>query len=359
MSIPNQYDVIIVGAGPAGSCTAKYINPNRTGKRVLILEGKKQVGVPMQCGEAIPTYDELLTIFPEADCAELYDLPEDIYAGSIEGLKLKAPSGRSYVAYLKGQMFDREKLDQHLFDRALENGVEYRLGARVKHISGNRVKTADEEFTAKVIIGADGVYSVVSNSFAAFEPNKDICPCSLVLAEGDFNEDIIELWFESRFPGGYFWLFPKNKIGEANIGLGMRGQKNVRGMLDQVLKEISGQYKLKIKEKGGGAVPLGGLKKKVAHDHVALVGDAAGMVFPTNGGGTGLAMMAGKWLGEIIAENLPLSEYEKKVQTVMAPVLKSSLQTRRQMDFFRKNSTLFSTVMWMANLKGWRNFIIG
>ena len=72
-----------------------------------------------------------------------------------------------------------------------------------------------------------------------------------------------------------------------------------------------------------------------------------------------MAMMAGKWLGEIIAENLPLSEYEKKVQAVMAPVLKSSLQTRRQMDFFRKNSALFSTVMWVANLKGWRNFIIG
>ncbi len=355
----NHYDVIIVGAGPAGSCTAKYINPNRTGKRVLILEGKKQVGVPMQCGEAIPTYEELLTIFPEADCAELYHLPEDIYAGSIEGLKFKAPSGKAYVAHLKGQMFDREKLDQHLFDRAVENGAEYRLGARVKQISGNSVKTADAEFTADMLIGADGVYSVVSNSFAAFEPNKDICPCSLVLAKGDFYEDIIELWFESRFPGGYFWLFPKNKIGEANIGLGMRGPKNVRGMLDQVLLEIAERYNLKIKTKGGGAVPLGGLKKKVVHEHVALVGDAAGMVFPTNGGGTGLAMMAGKWLGEMIAADLPLSEYEKKVQTVIAPVLKSSLQTRRQMDFFRKNSALFSTVMWLANLKGWRNFIIG
>ena len=81
----SHYDVIIIGAGPAGSCTAKYINPNRTGKKVLILEGKKQVGIPMQCGEAIPTYDELLTIFPEADCAELYDLPEDIYAGTCLG----------------------------------------------------------------------------------------------------------------------------------------------------------------------------------------------------------------------------------------------------------------------------------
>ena len=82
----------------------------------------------------------------------------------------------------------------------------------------------------------------------------------------------------------------------------------------------------------------------MAHDHVALVGDAAGMVFPTNGGGTGLAMMAGKWLGKIIAENQSLVQYEKKVQTVMAPVLKSSLQTRRQMDFFRKSTILYTLV---------------
>ena len=114
-----------------------------------------------------------------------------------------------------------------------------------------------------------------------------------------------------------------------------------------------------VTQKGGGAVPLGGLKRRVVYEHVALVGDAAGMVFPTNGGGTGVAMMAGKWLGETIAAGRPLSDYGIKVQTAIAPVLRRSLRTRRQMDFFRKNETVFSTMMWFANLKGWRNFIIG
>lgn len=355
----NHYDIIIIGAGPAGSCVARYIHPNHTGKRVLLLEAKKQVGIPMQCGEAIPTYDELLTIFPNADCAELYDLPEEVYAGNIEGIKFKSPSGKEYVAYLKGQMFHRDKLDQHLFDLAIENGVEYRLGCRVKRVEKNRVLTANEEFSADMIVGADGVYSLVAGSFPEFEPNRDICPCSLVLAHGDFSADLIELWFESRFPGGYFWLFPKNKMGEANIGLGMRGPKNVRGLLDTVLLEIQDQYKIRIKQKGGGAVPLGGLKKRLVHDNIALVGDAAGMVFPTNGGGTGLAMMAGKWLGQILAQNRSLIDYEQKVQADMAPILKTSLRMRKQMDFFRKNEALFSLVMWLANLKGWRNFIIG
>ncbi len=354
-----HFDVIIVGAGPAGSCTAMYIDPNRSGKRVLLLEGKKEVGVPMQCGEAIPTYEELLTIFPDADCGELYDLSAEVYTGSIEGIRFRSPSGREYVAPLKGRMFDRKKLDQYLFQQALERGATYRLNTRVKRIVGNRVVTSQGEFTGDIIVGADGVYSVVAASFPEFEPNRDICPCALVLAKGDFYEELIDLWFESRFPGGYFWLFPKNDIGEANIGVGVRGVRNVRGLLNQVLEEIGDEYDLTVLERSGGAVPLGGLKRRVVRGNVALVGDAAGMVFPTNGGGTGVAMMAGKWLGEIIAAGRPLSEYEARVKRSIAPVLQRSLRTRRQMDFFRKNETLFSGLMWLANLKGWRNFIIG
>ncbi|MCG8608189.1 NAD(P)/FAD-dependent oxidoreductase [bacterium] len=359
MSDQHHYDVIVIGAGPAGSCTAQYIHPNRSGKRVLILESKKQVGIPMQCGEALPTYAELLTIFPGADCAEIYDIPAHIHAGRIEGLRFKAPSGKSYVAHLKGQMFHRDKLDQHFFASAVENGAEYKLGARVKRIQGNRVLTVDQQYTADIIVGADGVHSVVAASFPAFRPNRDICPCAFVLAEGEFDEEIIQLWFESRFPGGYFWLFPKNAAGEANIGLGVRGPTAVRRLLDQVLKELQSQYAFTIKQKGGGAVPLGGLKNKIVDKHVALVGDAAGMVFPTNGGGTGVAMMAGKWLGEMIAAGQPLIEYEKKIQALVRPVLKSSLRTRKQMDFFRKNDRIFSALMWVANQTGWRSFIIG
>ncbi len=54
-----RYDVIIVGAGPAGSTTAYYINPARSGISVLLLESRRQIGLPIQCGEALPTYHDL------------------------------------------------------------------------------------------------------------------------------------------------------------------------------------------------------------------------------------------------------------------------------------------------------------
>lgn len=355
----DHYDIIIVGAGPAGSCTARAIEPQRSGRSVLLLERRKQVGVPIQCGEAIPTYAELKSIFPDIDCPELFDFPPDVIAGTIEGLKLVDPFGRAYIAHLKGRMFHRDRLDQWLFDLAVDAGAEYRLHTRVRRIEGNRLVTDRGEYTADVIIGADGPQSIVSDSFPAFAPNRDLCPCSFVIAEGDFGkEEIIELWFQCRFPGGYFWLFPKNRAGQANIGLGVRGYR-VRKVLDEVLAEIEGQRRFRVRYRGGGVVPLGGLKKRLAWRNVALVGDAAGMVFPSNGGGTGLAMAAGKMLGTVLRLGLPLEEYERRARSVFGKVLRNSLRVRRQMDLVRHSDRGFAAVMWLANLRGWRSFIIG
>ncbi|NIR53184.1 geranylgeranyl reductase family protein [candidate division KSB1 bacterium] len=351
------FDVIIVGAGPAGSTTAMYINPKESGKRVLLLESRKRVGIPMQCGEALPTYDELTNIFPGVDCPELFDLPDEVIAGRIEGILFIAPSGRRYLAELKGHMFYREKLDQWLFNQAVEKGAQYRLSTRVLRVEDHRVVTANGDFYGDIIIGADGPLSIVADSVTGFAPNRDICRCSFVIAEGDFFEEYIELRFDNRFPGGYFWLFPKN--GEANIGVGVRGSKNVREILDGMLTELAKHKSFKIKQRGGGVVPLGGLKAKLASDHVALVGDAAGMVFPSNGGGTGVAMVGGQVLGETIGCDLPLSVYQSRVETLMKRVLDSSLRTRKSMDRTRRSDWLFCVVMWLANLRGWRSFIIG
>lgn len=352
-----EFEVIIVGAGPAGSTTAAYIDPQDSGKTVLLLESRRQVGFPMQCGEALPIYDELKTIFPGIDCPELFALPDEVVAGRIEGIKLVAPSGRSYVAHLKGQMFYRDKLDQHLFDEAVRRGAQFRLATRVLRIEGHRVVTTKGDFYGNIIVGADGPLSVVSDSAPGFAPNRDLCRCSFVIAEGDFFEEYIELWFDNRFPGGYFWLFPKS--GEANIGVGVRGPSNVREILDGMLAQVATRKPLKIKQRGGGVVPLGGLKPRLVNDHIALVGDAAGMVFPSNGGGTGVAMLGGQVLGKTIRAGLSLTAYEANVKALIGKTLRNSLRTRRMMDYTRRSDRLFGLVMWLANLRGWRSFIIG
>ncbi len=352
-----KYDVIIVGAGPAGSTTARYIDPLRSGLSVLLIESRRQVGLPVQCGEALPHYRDVKMAFPRIDCPEVFDLPPHVIASEIRGIKFVLPRGKTYFADVTGRMFYRDRLDQYLFAQAVAAGADYRLHARVHKIDGHRVFTATEAFESNIIVGADGPNSTVSASFQAFSPNRDLTPCAFVIAAGDFFEKHIELWVDQRFPGGYFWLFHKN--GEANIGIGMRGAKNVRGALNRMLNELRRQQELEIKMQGGGVVPLGGLKKRVAWQHVALVGDAAGMVFPSNGGGTAQAMLGGHLLGEAIRARLPLSAYQRRVDEIMRPALNKSLRARQLIDLARRHESLFLALMRLYDWRGWESFIVG
>lgn len=349
--------MIIVGAGPAGSTAAKYVAPGQSGASVLLLEAKRQVGVPIQCGEALPNYADVKLVFPGADCPELFDLPEQVIASEVHGIKFVLPKGRTCFADVTGKMIYRDRLDQFLFERALAVGADYRLNTRVRRIDGHRVITGSEEFVADLIIGSDGPNSLVAASFPVFKPNRVLVPCAFVLAEGDFFERHIEIWIDKRFPGGYFWIFAKN--GAANIGVGVRGAKHVRGILEGMLNEMRRSREFVPRMTGGGVVPMSGLKKRVAWEHVALVGDAAGMVFPTNGGGTAQAMLGGQILGETIRQGLPLSEYQRRVDDVMRPVFEQALRIRRVIDLCRCSERLFLALMWMFDRRGWKSFIVG
>lgn len=126
-----------------------------------------------------------------------------------------------------------------------------------------------------------------------------------------------------------------------------------------MLGELRRDKEFTLRTTGGGVVPLGGLKKRVAWEHAALVGDAAGMVFPTNGGGTAQAMLGGQLLGETVRQGLPLAEYQRRVDDIMRPVFDQSLRTRRIIDLSRCSDRLFLAMMWMFDRHGWKSFIVG
>lgn len=352
-----EYDVVVVGAGPAGSVTAARAEPRRSGLRVLVLDYKQTVGQPMQCGEGFPAYTEMRRIIPRIDCEELFDFPDGIVRHEVQGMKFVSPSGRAYVGDLKGCTIDRDRLDQHFAAQAVERGAELELSTRVVKIEGDVLTTTRGPVRARTIVGADGPNSFVASACRGFVPNRALCRCSFVLAEGDFKDDLLELWFGNEWKGGYFWVFPKG--GEANIGLGVRGNNSTRALLDAALTRLARHRDFRVRYRGGGVVPLGGLKKRLATEHAALVGDAAGMVFPSNGGGTACAMLAGKVLGECLRDRLPLSVYESRVRALLERPLARSLTQRRLLDLSLYRDSLLELMMRWADRGGWRRFIIG
>ncbi len=350
-----KYDVIVIGAGPAGSCTARDIAPNKSGLSVLLIENKKTVGIPIQCGEALPTQHDIDVTFPAVDCAGLISPPSHVLASHIDGIEFVLPRGRRMLVPVPGLMIHRDRLDEFLFQQAVAAGAHYRLGVRVRKIDGNRVCTEDEEFQGGIIVGADGPNSLVSNSFGAFSPHALLVPCAFVIAKGDFYDRHIHIWVDARFPGGYFWIFPKN--GEANIGVGLRGTTRVKDTLKTTLAELKQSTPFEIKTSGGGVVPMSGLKKRLVWRHVALVGDAAGMVFPSNGGGTAQAMLSGHILAGVIRDRLPLSEYQTRVDKYLRPAFDRSLRTRQLVDVCRRNDHLLLGLLWLFDRRGWKSFI--
>ena len=103
-----DYEVIIVGAGPAGSVTARFAAKN--GAKTLILEKKTVVGEPVQCGEFLPTMSELGAILPNVEnLNELFDLGEGLISRKTDGIRILSPKDRTYLMDFEGFSVNRRE----------------------------------------------------------------------------------------------------------------------------------------------------------------------------------------------------------------------------------------------------------
>ena len=338
----SEYDVIIIGGGPAGSTVARYAAKN--GANVLVVDGRDPIGTPLQCGELVPSNDEMRRLCPDVpEIDDLFQTPDEAISRYSTSMHLVPPSGKALKYDFEGLVLNRVAHDEALVELAKKAGAKFLIDQYVKSVEGNVVYLrSGRSLKAKIIVGAGGHNDPLRRDYWNEKSLK--IPVKFVLMEGDYG-DAVELHFGSMAPGGYAWMFPKSS--GANIGLGIQRNFSKGKTMNQYADEFISQYDGKVTFQGAGSLPMSGTIKTFVKDNYMLVGDAAGMVLPSNGAGITIAMIGGRIAGQVIAEHLidgtPLEEYEVRWKNQMGKVMRNSKRS------FRMGSILFRLPDWILN----------
>jgi digeranylgeranylglycerophospholipid reductase len=322
-----EIDVLIVGAGPAGSTTARYCAGK--GLDVLMVDRRAEIGYPVQCGEFLPSTKEMYSMFPKSmGLEELFDVPGSVVAGEVEHVDFVSPKNKVYRCEFTGCTLNRRAFDKHLAKLAVEAGARLETRASFLSMKDGVAKTSLGEMKAKVVVGADGPNSKTAKECGLKNPDVRY-PAISCQAEGVF-EPAIKMHFGSVAPGGYAWVIPKRK--GANVGVGF-DPLLLKSRPSELFERFVSKLGVTYRDVTMGFVPLSGPTLETVKGNTILVGDAAGHVMATNGGGIPIAMIAGRIAGQTIRDHLrsglPLTEYERRWRAVLGKPLSDSLWTKK------------------------------
>jgi geranylgeranyl reductase family protein len=308
-------DVIVVGAGPAGSATATYLA--RHGLRVSLLE-KSRFPREKVCGDGLTPRGTRQLIRLGIDTSEsagwLHNKGLRIYGGE-RPFQLEWPDLADFPSY--GLVRPRADFDQLLARHAvaagaklyeLSNVVEPIIDSRTERVVGVRTKDG-RRFTAPIVVAADG--NSTRLSLAMGLNRRDDRPMGVAVRtyyrsprhRDDYLESWLELWEgkpgKSALLPGYGWIFGMGD-GTCNVGLGILNTSSafgktdykdlLRRWLDNTPPEWSFRGENMITPVRGAALPMGFNRQPHYERGLLLVGDAGGMINPFNGEGIAYAM---------------------------------------------------------------------
>lgn len=323
-----EADVIVVGAGPAGSSAAFHLA--RAGVDVLLLE-KAEFPREKVCGDGLT---------PRA-VHQLIRMGVDIKAPGwtrSRGMRWVAGDHQVHIDWPAlgrypdfGLSRSRHDFDDILARHAVAAGARLRNGVKVTRpvtdragrITGVGATARDKQpvvFSAPIVIAADGASARLALGMGLQrDMNRQIATAArrYYRSPERSQEEYLELWADLRFPGsrhylpGYGWIFPMGD-GRVNVGLGAlphrrHGTADLRATLDEWLARTPPDWGLTEENAEGpvrsAALPLGFNRHPLYTRGLLLVGDSGGMISPWNGEGIGQALEA----GEVAAESAALA----------------------------------------------------
>ena len=375
LMIEPKYDIIIVGAGPAGcACAYQLRNANL---KIAILE-KDSFPRDKICGDAL-----------SADVInQFYRMDEEI-AHQFEGFTAKQPSnGVRFFAPNKqrldidfvnpkhgkaaGYIVKRKDFDHFWFNLVkdlphVDVYTEHKVENVVATNDEIKIDTSKGRFLAQMAIGADGAHSVLNRKLTTNKVEKEhYCAGLRQYYEGVTNfhsGNHIELHFYEDVLPGYFWIFPLPN-NQANVGLGMlssevsKSKINLKEKLDEIIR-----YHPNVKERfknakplesiQGYGLPIGSKKRPISGNRFLLLGDAASLIDPFTGEGIGNAIRSGRiaadHINDAFKNNRFDAHFNKAYDKVIYHKMWNELRISRSMQKLLKYPKLFNFVVRKAN----------
>lgn len=314
--IKDRYDVVVVGAGPAGSVAARFAAVE--GATVLMLERDREPGIPVRCAEGVS----------HNGIEPFIDIDKRWIASQIDIAKLTSPNGESAFMHNNGvgYVLERRIFDTALCELAAEKGVQLITKANVvglikknDKIRGVKFRYMGEtkEVECDLVIAADGTESRVGRwaGIKTAVSLRDIDTCvQYTLAGLDLKRNTCEFYFGNEVsPGGYIWIFPKSDK-TANVGIGIAGHLSHKKGPKEYLDEFVNKRfpNATITYTVYGSVPTSATLKDIVKDNIMLVGDAARQVNPITGGGVVQVMVAARIAGRVAAEAVKKGSFQAK-----------------------------------------------
>lgn len=334
MRLPTECDVLVIGAGPAGSTTAKYAA--KSGIDVVLIERRKEFGLPVQCAEHIPL-----------QVIHFTDSRKEIIAQKINYMQTVIPNDEITTTESKGFIIHRAVFDKYLVEKAVNTDVRIFTETEALFVHGNKVKIRqakhEQTITPKIIVDASGPNSVTGKALGM--RNTSYIFANQFLMPLKEERDFTEVYFRKYIPGGYGWVFPKVDV--CNVGVGVNPVLGVtpRVALKEFIKELVARNVItdcKLKT-FAGMIPTGGLLP-LNHENVLLVGDAGGQCHPITGAGVPLALLCGQMAGKYVAEAIQegdleiLVEYEEDCIDTFGGSLMHAVQKRKVFESYWQNS---------------------
>jgi geranylgeranyl reductase family protein len=343
-----RYDVIVVGAGPAGSTCAYRLAS--AGASVLLLD-RARFPRDKPCGGGVTGRAARLIPFSIAPVVE----------DTVTSVQMRLGYGNWFE---RGEddplvlMTQRLRLDAYLVERAAEAGAELREGVKAEKVDAlaGRVEVAagGERFSAEAVIGADGVNGISARALGlggnqavgvALEGNVSYER----LGEGYRGRAVLEL---GVVPGGYGWVFPKGD--HANVGLG--GWEREGPRLREHLSALCAAHGVAPGDLGGVRgyrLPLRSPRSTLARGRAAIVGDAAGLVDPVSGDGMFEAFLSAKLASEATLDLLAgraegLDAYGERLTRQLGTHLWASWGVKAALDRFPRTTFRIarSRIVW-------------